>query len=121
MIVITEYGESNVIFCKIDVDKSKVAQSMGITSMPSFKIIKDAVEVLHISWRFVHYLMLCSDCFLKLFYFDGSEDERREDERKENSTKVTKRKEKETNKTKQRQKLCCEGARTQSVKLLFSL
>jgi Thioredoxin len=50
MIIIIEYGESNVIFCKIDVDKSKVAQSMGITSMPSFKIIKDAVEVLHILW-----------------------------------------------------------------------
>ena len=50
MISFIEYGESNIIFCKIDVDKSKVAQSMGITSMPSFKIIKDAVEVLYLSY-----------------------------------------------------------------------
>jgi hypothetical protein len=35
---------------------------------------------------------------LRLFYFDGREDERREDERKENSTKVTRRKERKQSK-----------------------
>jgi hypothetical protein len=41
-----EYSESNAIFCKVDVDKAnQVAKAMGITSMPSFKIIKNGVEV----------------------------------------------------------------------------
>lgn len=42
-----DYSESNAIFCKVDVDKAgRIAQSMGVTSMPSFKIVKNAVEVI---------------------------------------------------------------------------
>ena len=41
-----DYADANAIFCKVDVDKApSVAKANGITSMPSFKIIKDAKEV----------------------------------------------------------------------------
>jgi len=42
-----DYGrDANVIFCKVDVDKcSSIAKNSGVTSMPTFMIIKGAKEV----------------------------------------------------------------------------